>query len=71
MESPLRFAMPMPRTNARTSAVMTPKIGVTSIVKNGSKALLSRTSPVMGLMSEGRKALPIKKVRKPEMVVVP
>ena len=50
---------------------MTPKIGVTSMVKNGSKALLSRTSPVMGLMSEGRKALPIKKVRKPEMVVVP
>ena len=63
--------MPMPRTNASTSAVITPKIGVTSMVKNGSNALLSRISPVIGLMSDGRNALPIKKVRKPEIVVVP
>ncbi len=43
-----RFAMPMPSTNANTSAVITPNIGSTVMVNSGSKALLSRASPVMG-----------------------
>ena len=41
------------------------------MVKKASKALLSSTSPVIGWISEGSAALPMKKVTKPESTVVP
>lgn len=49
--------------DARTSAVMTPKIGVTSRDEERLESVALKNVAREGLMSEGRKALPIKKVR--------
>ena len=65
------FAMPMPNTNASTSAVMTPNTGVISNVKNAAALFDSIILPVIGWMRRGSTVLPTRNTTTPDRTVVP
>ena len=63
------FAIPSPSRNARTSAVITPKIGSTLISKKVGNVLAVTSEAVIGWIKDGSTSFPAKKAANPAMIV--
>ena len=63
------FAIPSPSKNARTKAVITPKIGSTLISKKVGNVFVVTSEVVIGLIKDGSIIFPAKKAANPAMIV--